>query len=151
MKIQEAFVFLIDEYGYRLMTDKSTRDGCRLVYIGGLTAVTVLYESRSAYVNVLLHRLINGNIEFDQWPYVKEVLLNNIGLDFIVKYIDESRLAKPLYDAESEYYGKQDAFMLMLLKVADNLRTFGNDVLKGDFSIFKNIDAFVKQHYAKGS
>lgn len=39
-----------------------------------------------------------------------DVPLLNIGLDSIVKYKDPSKLTRPLYIDNTDYYGKEDAF-----------------------------------------
>lgn len=142
-----AFSFLVDDYDYRILTKKRTAEGCRFVFMNAAVGVTVSYEIREGYINVLLHRLVKGAIKFDPWPYERNRPLNNIGLDWIVKYKDESKLSVPLYDPTSEYYNNTNAFNLMISKVAQNLRIFGDSVLRGNFGIFAEVDHLLKDHY----
>jgi hypothetical protein len=142
--IKEKFNFLVREYNLQLVYDRFSDWGYKSIYKGDKTAVSVIFEFREAYVNVLLHRLVNGEIENDSYPFKKDTPLNNIGLDFIVKYKAPMRLTKPLYDASSDYYGKDSAFELMVNSLADNLKSIAGDVLRGNFEVFGEIDSFVK-------
>lgn len=99
-----------------------------------------------AYVHILLHRLVDGKIEHDPNPFQDDVPLLNIGLDWIVKYKDPSKLTRPLYNDTTDYYGKEDAFEIMVGRLADNLRNFAGSILEGDFSLFSKVDSMVKEH-----
>jgi len=147
--IKNAFSFLNTEYKLSVIEDKMSDFGYKLVFKGTKTAVSIIFEFREAYVNIILHKLINGEIQNDVYPYKEEVPLNNIGLDFIVKYKDPKQLTKPLYDYTSDYYGKDNAFEIMVNSLSMNLRKFAHEVLIGDFSVFSEVDKFVKEHYKK--
>lgn len=100
-------------------------------------------------MNVILHRLVEGKIVNDPYPHQETVPLNNIGLDFIVKFRDERKLTKPLYDETTEYYGAKDGYEQMVIKLAQNLRAFGGDVLKGDFAVFVDAGKLMKAHHKR--
>ena len=143
----DTFSFLIKENDMTLITNRINSNGIKQIYKGKKTGVTILFEFREAYVNVLLHRLTNHEINADVHPANRQIPLNNIGLDYIVKYRNESDLTKPLYDPTSEYYGKDDAFKIMIAKLADNLRKYGAEILTGNFNTFSEVDGYVKDHY----
>lgn len=146
----KAFDFLIRDYGFLLEYAKSDMNGFRHVYHGTHVAVTVCYESREAYVHVIMHRLVNDCIITDPFPYQLNVPLNNIGLDHIVKYRAPEDLTKPLYDETSDYFGAENAFESMVCRLAYNLKCYADDVLRGNFSVFAEVDGFVKGETGTG-
>lgn len=147
--LKDKFIFLIADYNFSLESENLSDWGFKIVYKNQTTAVSVIFEFREAYVNIILHKLVKGEIDNDDYPYKANIPLNNIGLDFIVKYKNSSELTKPLYDSTSEYYRKDNAFEVMVSNLAKNLKEFASNVLNGDFSIFNEVDRFVKEHYKR--
>lgn len=145
--IKNKFEFLITEFELKIIYDQIQEWGYKLVYKGLKVGVTILFEFREAYINIIIHQLKEGEIENDVYPYKDSILLRNIGLDYIVKYKEPLRLTKPLYDKTSEYYGKDEAVEILIDILSENLRKFASNTLRGDFTLFKEIDSFVKEHY----
>ncbi|HEX3047917.1 MAG TPA: hypothetical protein VHY08_24410 [Bacillota bacterium] len=141
------FDFLAKEHNLTLVFDQINDWGYRLIYKGSNVAVSIVYEYREAYIHILLHRLVNGEIENDPNPYQEDLPLLNIGLDWIVKVLDPSKLVKLTYDGTADFYCKDGAFETMAGNQAANLKNFAGSVLEGDFTVFQEVDALVKEHY----
>jgi hypothetical protein len=145
--LTKSFQFLIDDYNLFLVVNKKRDWGFKLVYKGTKVAISIIFEFRDAYVNIILHRLVNNEIQNDMYPSKPDIALNNIGLDYIVKFKNPSELTKPLYDTLSDYYGKDNAFEIMVSRLSANLRKYASEVLKGNFDAFDEVNGFVKGHY----
>lgn len=137
--IARKFEFLKVLYGLHLVETKDESWGIKYKYIGETVGISILFEFREAYINVTIHRLRNGQIVPDVYPFSRKTIVNNINLDFFVTHIDKGRTVKPLYDSSSDYYGKENAFEIMATRTAKNLSDFCGGVLNGKFDIFEEV------------
>lgn len=141
------FQYLVKKYGF--VVDEKIYDvnEVGIIFKNDTLAISVIYEYRSAYLNITLHRLVGGVIENDKYPFRYGVSLNNVGMDFIVKYKDESRLARSLYDAKCEFKNKESSLEDIASLQSANLEEFCGEVLNGDFSLFAEVDNYIKKYY----
>jgi hypothetical protein len=132
--ILREFDFLQEEYNFKIV-DAADKPFISITYQKSPTAIRVGYEPRDRGVFVLLIRLVDGEIP----PYPTHIhsseRLNMFYLDDLVTF-----RAK-----ESEKIGVCDKTPKeSVAHAASALRTCAADVLKGDFTVFMELDKIVK-------
>lgn len=133
------FNFLKVDYGFELVSCKDNPDFYKLIFKNVTTGVSITYDYRDANIFVYLIKLVNGQIVEDKIPISINKPLNSIELSYIIKYRNEESLTKPLFD------DSVNSFEDLVKKIATNLKNYADDVLKGNFNIFSEVDSLAKK------
>jgi len=138
---KEAFGSILSDYNFRLVSNKKENWGYRFEAINPTTGIEVKYEFREAYIQVILYKLINGQIVRNTMSAItNDDSIAGFSLEWIIA------LKKPEAQIKSAYdYGLNLNDYALI--VAGRLREYGGDVLSGDFSSFGALDAMVKENY----
>ncbi len=144
---KELFNFLIADYSFKLAECREEEWGYNLIYMNNTTGVKIVYEFREAYIFIMLYKLVDGKLIENPRSIKDDTVLYGYGLDDIVNLKNAKDSMKPTYEYgdESEYYDKENGMTLYVLKFADNLRKYANEVLNGNFDIFMKVDKIVKE------
>jgi hypothetical protein len=155
---KEAFSFLYDEFGFSVLSSKQEKWGYYLSASNSTTGLKIENEFREAYIHVTLYKLIDGKIvenariiENTQNAAFYERPMTGFGLGWILSFRNPEVQIKPMYDypPESIFHDEQNGQWNYILFVASRLKEYASDILQGDFSIFPELDVFVKAEYAK--
>ena len=156
------FQFLLEKFGCRVVSrkDNSWRWGYEVTYQNSTTAVKIRYEPADHYVFILLCQLVNGKIP--DYPvsihrktklhqfYLDDLLVlrspgtrirskpfgDTIPDDLSAKQIIEACVANPFTKHDLEH---------MVKTYAAALRKHGADILRGDFTVFAQLEKIVKK------
>ena len=144
---KEQFSFLESEYNFRLSKCDKEDWGYELIYMSDTTGVKITYEYREAYIFIILYQLIDGDIQENPRNIQDNTILYGYGLDDIIGLHNPEDLVKPAYEygEQSEYYDKDKGLSLFTSAFTNNLKTYGKDVLDGNFEIFPELDKIVKE------
>ena len=139
--------FLESEYNFRLSKCDKEDWGYELIYRSDTTGVRITYEYREAYIFIMLYQLVDGAIKENPRNIENNTVLYGYGLDDIISLRNPEDLIKPAYEygEQSEYYDKDKGLSLFTSAFTSNLKTYGKDVLSGDFEIFPELDKIVKE------
>jgi hypothetical protein len=142
-----SFDFLWNSYGFVIKKDKKEDWGYTLEAVNKVAGIKVVYEYREAFVNVILYKLINGEIiENTNKAILNNEKINGFSIDYIIKLLNPDDLEKPYYPKESEVDEKND-LKFYVLKVAEKVKKYGTEILMGDFTLFDKLDTMVKEYY----
>ncbi|MBI3143582.1 MAG: hypothetical protein HYZ16_12215 [Bacteroidetes bacterium] len=150
---QEQFKFLESEYSFRLSKCEKEDWGYELIYLNDTTGVKITYEYREAYVFIMLYQLIDGELRENPRSIDNNTILHGYGLDDLISLRNPQALIKPAYNygEQSKYYDEKNGLLLYVSEFAGNLKRYAKDVLKGDFTIFHELDKIVKERVKKFS
>lgn len=143
---KEQFSFLQSEFRFHLLKCKKERWGYELFYANDTTGVKITYEYQTAYIFIMIYRLIGGEFCENPANIEENTVLYGYGLDDIIGVQHPEALIKPAYEygEKSSYYDKY-GLTLYTLAFANNLKKFGEKVLQGDFAVFSDVDEIVKE------
>ena len=138
--LRKAFSFLIDDFSFREKSLELDNWGVRLVYCNSTTGVRISYEPREGGIFVMLIRLVDGKqpdypIFIDEDTVLHYFDLQDL-LSVRIPCFKENNLEIGITNSEIENYIQQ---------IAQNLRTKAEDILKGDFLIFSELERIVKE------
>jgi hypothetical protein len=137
---KKAFSFLIDDFGFREKSLELDNSGIRLVFCNSTTGVRISYEPREGGIFVMLIRLVDGK-QPDYPIFIDE--------DTVLNYFDLQDLLSvriPCFKENNFEIGKTNSELENYIKqIAKNLRTQAEDILKGDFLIFSELEIIVKE------
>ena len=149
---KEVFNFLIIDYNFSVQSSKKDNFGYKLIMVNSTTGVEVKYEFREADIHIVLYRLTSGRIVNN----INEALITNepmegFGLGWIINFKNSDAQIKPAYEYSiaSSYYDKSSGLKNYAKFVAGRLKEFADDILRGDFSIFSDLDYVVKENYKR--
>lgn len=149
--VQEQFKFLVFQYDFRLCKCRKEDWGYELIYLSNTTGVKITYEYRNAYIFIMLYKLQNG--EFRENPRNIEVstILHGYSLDDLISIRNPQALIRPAYEygEQSRYYENPNGMALYIAEFAENLKNYAKDILKGNFTIFPELDKLVKERIKK--
>ena len=136
----KSFDFLTKKFNFRIKSQKSDNQIYRVIYQNETTAVKVFFEEREQWIFVDLYRLINGKIKENPIIICNDGELNEFDLQniLIIRDFAKRRIFRNLYSNKKKNFKK----ILQLLSKA--LKENAQDVLKGDFSIFPELEKIVK-------
>src|SRR5713226_8350677 len=140
-KATEKFQFLVDQFGFRRPVKRSEGGTYRVLYQSETTAVEIGLEWREQYVYVELFRLVNGKIKENPVIIGRESDLTSFNLEDLIA------LKAPQMKLSPEYFNRPltvQSLEHVLTRYARALRDCGRDVLKGDFSVFAELEGVVK-------
>lgn len=136
------FQYLVDEFNFEVVSQKSSSYSCSIFYKNHSTAVEISYEPREKHIFVLLMRLVDG--EIPEYPIFicQEAELNSFYLDDLLSirnspYVFDQKLIETPF--------KKSGMGLLLKQYAQALKIFGSDILGGDFEIFSELEKVVKK------
>lgn len=129
--ILDAFRFLIDDYGFRYLAMSVHAPGCWSTFHNATTAVTVHFEIGSLpWVELAEIKHHRGRI----------IEQNRSALEFLVQ---ERAPQEPALRIDPE---KEDEIKRAIYEKARQLRTYGKDVLTGDFRVFPRLRELAEEN-----
>lgn len=138
---RKIFKFLERDFGCELISVERDSYGTCISYKNLATAVEIGFKPIDGYVYVMLIRLINGEIP----PYEEvkpKITINNFYLLDVVNFYNPTfNLQLPPLEAWLNY----QTLKKELNQQAEYLRKYTADILKGDFSIFPELEEIVKK------
>jgi hypothetical protein len=129
---EKAFRLLILEYGCGRPRIRRTSYSVDITYKNATTGIKVSLEPRENLVIVYLIRLADGEIPSyldspSSWHYLDTIIALRAPTDAVKQKLPDEQLTAS--DVER-----------ILTEYADALRKYGDDVLRGDFSVFGELD-----------
>lgn len=119
------FSFLIDEFRFAEPVVTSAEEAYDIRYDGAGTAVLLTWEIESGYFGCeLAPRSANGELDpyFENWLTANEILAAHGATD---RWVVESELDNV----------DENGYAALMSRAADNLRTYGAEVLRGDWGV----------------
>lgn len=146
-----AFNFLKTEYGFKLIKSKKESFGQSILYMNTATAVKLVFERRESYLLIVLYRLVNGVLIEDPLIIRKDTVLHGYGLDDVILLRNPSAVVGSTYQypKESNYHDPLNGWSYYINDCAINLNKYAFDILRGDFTIFPELDKVVKKRLAE--
>jgi hypothetical protein len=146
---KKNFKFLITEYKFSLEKEIIDDVNLNFQYINKnrSVGVKIVYEFRESYIFITLCSLLNGKLCENPKNINDNSKLICFSLDDIINLTDSQALIKPTYKYPDDSYifTKKNGFSLYVKKFSENLRKYGKDILKGNFSVFPILDKIVKK------
>lgn len=134
--------FLSTDYGLDRVPQKNKDREFRMIYSNQVVAVDLAFERRDFYLFVKLVRPQRGNFPPSPGEIQADSVLDSFDLDDIVSLRSPESLIPPHSGSAS----LNIAFFDQIISTqAKNLNEFASDVLRGDFSIFAELDRLVKR------
>jgi len=148
---KEQFIFLISEYNFVLLKSEKEDWGYELVYLNKTTGIKITYEYREAYVFIMLYQLDKGELRENQGSINDNTVLYGYGFDDLINLRNPQALVKPAYEygERSIYYDKESGLLEYVSAFSNNLKKYAKDILKGDFTVFPDLDKVVKERVKK--
>jgi hypothetical protein len=142
---RKRFKFLEEEFNFKPPKRQRTSVFCSLIYQNEMTAVEASLEPMDGGVFVLVSRLVNG--EIPEYPIfvTRKMTLHSYYLDDLVslKQPDAAKRQASMYPASGVKIAK------CVAQSASQLREFGSNILRGDFSVFSQLEEMVKARIPK--
>lgn len=145
--VEEKLRSLLDEYGLRQtsLEDRGGYSYYTIVFQNDHAAVRVYFEWRDKYLTVQLCCLVDGKVQRD--PESLDSQWTCFPVDFLLSVrapeYDQSALQLPAEWKSEE--ATMDEIGQSLEKYVDAIRLHGGDILRGDFSVFPQLDRIAKQ------
>jgi len=137
--IKRCFSFLLEEFGFKLLSDQVSRYGVTVLYQSRAAGVEVCYQPReNGGILVDLIRLIKGEVPSYPDSFAGGSTLHTFDFRDLL-YLRKDRLEQDIL----EKLEKNIPFSVE--EAACLLKKYCNDVLIGDFSIFSRLEEIVKQ------
>ena len=142
---RKRFKFLEEEFGFKPPKRQRMSVFCSLTYQNETTAVEVSLEPTEGGVFVLVSRLINGEIPKYPIFVTRKMTLHSFYLDDLVRLRrPDAARRQASVDLDS---GREIA--KSLAQSAAQLRELAEDILKGDFAVFSELEKIVKARIPK--
>lgn len=141
--------YLETGYGCKVMKERRDRWSPFVAYQNQTTGVLAEYEVRDAYLNILLYRLENGKIIRD--PVLNSptaTTFHGHALDDIVSLRSAAAVVGSMQDFSASPEGEIPESKMLeayVRRFAENLRLYADDVLRGDFAIFLQVDRLMRR------
>jgi hypothetical protein len=138
---RERLRFLVGEFGFNLIKTEKEPSGVFITFQGPTTALRISLEPREGGIFILLTRLVRGKIP----PYPifvePETPLNSFHLDDLIQ------LKAPgfLFSFRRQKVSSRSELNAALEEIADALRKYADEVLKGNFEVFGELSRVVKK------
>lgn len=147
----DAFRFLETEYGFKLIKSKKESLFQSILYMNTATAVELVFEYRESYLFVKLYQLVNGVFIDDPVIIREDTVLHGYGLDDVILLRNPSALIGSTYQfpKESNYHDPLNGWSYYINDYAVNLNKYAFDILRGDFTIFPELEKVVKKRLAE--
>lgn len=139
IECKRTFQFLVDNYNFKIKkTENSTYSTC-ILYQNSTTAVEICFEKRELQILVLLMKLIDDKIPKYPIFIQPDTVINSFYLDDL--------MALSFIEIKQKKWGDKltaEDLQETLTKYANYLEEFGNDILKGNFKVFNELEKKVK-------
>ena len=138
--------FLFDEYGFKKKRKETAGGDYTILFQNKTTAIIVGFEWRDQYIYVRLCRLSDGEFRKNPIFITEDSEISCFDIEDLITIrapemgIDPAVFGKALSDDEVES---------VLAIYADAVHTQASDILKGDFSVWPELDAIVKSRIRK--
>ena len=137
--IKRCFSFLLEEFGFKLVSDQVSIYGVTVLYQSRAAGIEVCYQPReNDGILVDLIRLIEGEVPSYPDSFVDDSTLHTFDFRDLL-FLRKNRLELDV----REKLEKDIPFSAE--EAARLLKKYCNDVLIGDFTIFSRIEKIVKQ------
>lgn len=148
--VKEEFNFLVSDFGFLVVEDEVKTGGCSWLFLNATTGVHISYEFKEAYFHLFLHKLSEGRFVENPSAIRSKSKITGFSLDDILDLRNPEARLLPAYQygAEAEFYTRENGFQLYISRFAENLRRYGSDILRGDFSLFEKLEPVVKYRAA---
>jgi hypothetical protein len=147
---EESFSFLIDDFNFKIIKSRDEDWGYSYEATNNTTGIEIVYEFTQAYVNIMIFKLINGEIIKNTVQAIRhDEIINGFSMDLIVQIRNPKDLIKPAYQygKDSDFYKPKVGLKNYVSLFVGNLKKYAFDVLNGDFSIFTQLDEIMKKKY----
>jgi hypothetical protein len=147
---REVFGFLLDEFNFRIILSKSDNFGYYMTVLNPTTGIELEYEIRECFVNIVLYKLIDQKlVKRTNSAIIDGTPITGFSFDWILALRNPEVEILPTYKYEeySIFHDKEIGFKAYLSMIAQKLKEYASDILKGDFSIFPELDVMVKEHW----
>lgn len=135
------FRFLVEEYRFTKTGEEESALLDKVTYKNQTTGVVIGFERGDGYIYVELHRLVDGEINRNPIIIRHDSKLNHFGLHNLISL----RMPDLKFPSDIRGKGKKDQLMEEIItKYAYALRECATDILRGDFSVFRELDKVVK-------
>jgi len=139
---EKEFSFLRDEYNFEIV-DKKELDWCYQIFLKNkLTGIIINFEFRDFYVYLKLCKLRNGKFVKDVGEIKPDSKLYNFDYENLL-LIRSPESIFPEYKDETIL--NEELIKKVIKHHSQNLKKYASDVLKGDFTIFSELEQIVKE------
>lgn len=138
---RDSFKYLETDFKCKLISVVHDAHGTYLVYKNLASAVKISFAPYDGYIYVDVVRLLNGNIP--QYPiFIKSdsILYEYSLFDVIMRKDPSFKIKIPSFNEWNKY----DIIKRDIRLRAEWLKTYASDILRGDFSIFPELEKIVK-------
>lgn len=139
------FIFLIDDYDFKIKQKKSDGGIDKIIYQNITTAIEIRFEWKEWDIFVELYRLTNGKITEDPIVIEQNSKLNSFYLDTLLEIRAPKLKIIEYYNYKKKTSLDDSDVKDLIKKYASALSKYGKDILQGDFSIFKQLEKIVKK------
>ena len=136
--LKKTFSFL-QEYGFQPVSSVIDKDFCIIKMQNNTTGIALHYERRESNVFVYLYRLIDGKMVEDKIPVSSDLPLNSIELQFIIQLREGENYVCKIQSQSSKSLDE------LIQAIAVDLKKYADDILKGDFGLFGELDSIAKK------
>jgi hypothetical protein len=144
---REAFRFLEDDYGFKLVHTNRNRYSSVILYQNATTGVEIEFEPRENRIWVMLYRLVNGKLpEYQSVQELDRDATNRFDLDSLIELKAPSLLAER--EARRLTVREHDVEPAVAQRAAE-LHLFGGGILRGDFALFADLGRLKQERIRK--
>lgn len=141
--IKEHFQFLETDYDYKLESSRIEDWGGEVIYSNNTTGIKLLYEFSCAFIYVFICKLVDGRIIDNPRPMSIDSEINCFDFN---DALPEDQKMKPAYEygLDSPFYDESNGLSNYSKEFALRLSEYGQNVLRGDFSILPKMEKIIK-------
>lgn len=150
---EETFGFLLTDYNFCISFSKQEGWGYHLIATNSTTGIEIEYEFKEAFIQIYLYKLVDGKIVKNVSSAIKnDEPIMGFGLGWIIQLVNPTDKIRPAYEYKEEpsFYDNKNGLRNYASFIASKLKRYASDILKGDFSLFGDLDTLVKENYNKG-
>ena len=143
---QKTFHFLEKAYGFKLSAIDQDAYGVYLTYTNPTTAIVVSFEPREGGIFTRVIKLVDGKIPSYPITIEESTLISSYYIeDIIALRGPPTKMEQPPIDDLRNI----SILSKVLTQHASALRTYAADILKGDFTLFPQLEQIVKKRAAE--
>ena len=137
--IRKSFSFLVDDFGCKERSSKLDNWGVQTTFCNSTTGVRVSYEPREGGYFVLLMRLVNGEVPEHPIDIDDDTVINRYYLEDLLSIREVDHIKKQFQRITTKQRDEDT-----INELANCLKITAEDVLRGDFSVFYELEKIVK-------
>ena len=148
---EQTFDFLGKEYGFNTILSKREGGEYYFIAINSTTGIEIKYEFKEAFIQIVIYRLVDGKIVKNITNAIKNnEPITGFSLEWVLALRNPEAQIKPAYEyeIESKYFDEENGLKNYVSIVAERLKEYASDILKGNFSVFDTLDMMVKENYS---